>query len=445
MRVKCNTLVDQLKQLQQNHVTALADSQEKADAKVKRLVSEEQKLRTLLEHQTIVVQRAHMSEQEAGKAKSEAQSQTRRALQDARELKPLIGEVCQLRAKCKEQNVQLDKLQRCLARVSTSAPTSADSDDSYGMTLGQQVQFQELKAKLQTQTAEMQQLRHLKEDLEDERERAQALKIALEIEECSASDSAAQAVTIQEQQERLEVATTANEVLTEQNQEQREEIQRLHAAIDAAGQSPSEPTCPDRASLEHRIADAEEARQQAVEERDALQCELWMQQGAHATEIATNAQAQRVATSLLQGELETQFLSRLERQRESDTLILDAHLRAHFLEKELRLDEELDAQRSRADALEDQLGGARSKAKDLQSRLAAVEDRSIEERLAEVQHAHILRIRSLEVQLATERRDHADARATEQRRTRRLEKALAGPTPLCPSDQKVHPDHAEII
>merc|ERR1719329_1289650 len=130
---------------------------------------------------------------------------------------------------------------------------------------------------------------------------------------------------------------------------------------------------------------------------------------------------QRAAAESLEEDLEADWLRRLEQQRESDALTIEARLRASFLQEELRLDEKLEAAQRRADGLECQLGRFRAHGLDDKSAAAA---HHCESRPAEVERAHIQHIRNLEAQLANERRDHADARQVEDLRLRQIQNVL---------------------
>lgn len=211
-------------------------------------------------------------------------------------------------------------------------------------------------------------------------------------------------------------------------------------------------------------AEEDLAREVTVtEQRDELLLEVQAQKTAHALEKASMTEAHGTASAMLRDEMEdaaavsrneleadwSELLKRqrerdaaiaeqrlqqqqesdaaiaeqrLQEQRESDAVVIEARLQARLLEEELHLDEDLEAQRSRADALEEQLSSLR--AQDLEGKLGAAAEH-YESLLVEVEHANIQRIRSLETQLAAERRDHADARQAEEWRARRHEEEIA--------------------
>jgi len=162
--------------------------------------------------------------------------------------------------------------------------------------------------------------------------------------------------------------------------------------------------------------DLEMHRLATEELRDTLEAQY-----AAAAELQNKLDMQRAAAESLKEDLEAHWLQRLEQQRESDALTIEARLRASFLQEELRLDEKLEAEQLRADGLECQL--SRLRAQDLEDKSAAAAHHH-ESRPAEVERANIQLIRNLEAQLANERRDHADARQVEDHRLRQIQNVL---------------------
>lgn len=146
-----------------------------------------------------------------------------------------------------------------------------------------------------------------------------------------------------------------------------------------------------------------------VKQRDTLQCELSAQQAAHAAERDAIAQEHSDAMAALHRDSEAQ----LQRQRERDAIIIEARLKARLLEEELYNDN-LEAEQVRTSTLESRRRGAEGLEEGkCASRRAAEELKS---HVAETERANILRIRSLEAQLAAERRDHAEVRRLEEQR-----------------------------